>query len=149
MRWSHVGLNCRDPRLTRDFYARWFGFTPARVVPVGGQEIIFIRRGEAYLELFPADPAAAQPSAGDGPAAPGLIRHLAFQVEDVDEFLAGLGPEADVTLGPLGFDDFIPGWRTVWLRDPDGVIVEVSQGYRDQDASELAASGPGAEARRG
>lgn len=149
MRWSHVGLNCRDPRLTRDFYARWFGFTPARVVPVGGQEIIFIRRGDAYLELFPADQAADQAASGDGPTAPGLIRHLAFQVDDVDKFLAGLGPDADVTLGPLSFDDVIPGWRTAWIRDPDGVIVEVSQGYRDQEAGEMAGAGPEAGARHG
>ena len=33
----------------------------------------------------------------------------------------------------MSFDAFIPGWRTVWVLDPDGVIVEVSQGYRDQD----------------
>jgi glyoxylase I family protein len=149
MRWSHVGLNCRDPRQTRDFYVRWFGFTPARVVPAGGREIIFIRRGDAHLELFPADPAEGQPASGDGPASPGLIRHLAFQVEDVGRFLADLGSTADITLGPLDFDEFIPGWRTVWIRDPDGVIVEVSQGYRDQEPDELAAAGPEAGARHG
>lgn len=38
-----------------------------------------------------------------------------------------------VSLGPLEFDDFIPGWRTVWVTDPDGVVVEVSQGYRDEE----------------
>jgi len=37
-----------------------------------------------------------------------------------------------VSLGPLHFDDWIPGWHSVWLRDPDGVIVEVSQGYHDE-----------------
>jgi glyoxylase I family protein len=42
-----------------------------------------------------------------------------------------LGEAAEVTLGPLGFDDFICGWRSVWLRDPDGVIVEISQGFQD------------------
>ena len=31
------------------------------------------------------------------------------------------------------FSDFIPGWRTVWLADPEGNIVEVSQGYTDQE----------------
>jgi hypothetical protein len=43
-----------------------------------------------------------------------------------------LAGEAEVTLGPLDFGDFIPGWRTAWVRDPDGVIVEISQGYVDQ-----------------
>jgi len=44
-----------------------------------------------------------------------------------------MGADAQVTLGPLSFDDFIKGWRTVWLKDPNGNIVEVSQGYTDQE----------------
>jgi glyoxylase I family protein len=44
-----------------------------------------------------------------------------------------MGAEARVTLGPLDFGDFIPGWRTAWVADPDGNIVEISQGYTDQD----------------
>jgi glyoxylase I family protein len=43
-----------------------------------------------------------------------------------------------ISLGPLAFDAYIPGWRTVWITDPDGVIVEVSQGYTDQDPGDLA-----------
>jgi hypothetical protein len=57
--------------------------------------------------------------------------HLAFQVDDLDAFLAGAG-ELDVTLGPLAFDEYIPRWKTIWPRDPDGVVVEVSHGYVDQ-----------------
>ncbi|MCB5180068.1 VOC family protein [Streptomyces antimicrobicus] len=140
MRWSHVGLNCADQKTTEDFYTRYFGFARARVVDLGDTQIVFLRRGDAYLELFPAGAEPARradvgvPPAvagGDGPQAPGRIRHLAFQTDSVDAFLARMGDAADVTLGPLDFDDFICGWRTVWLRDPDGVIVEVSQGYQD------------------
>lgn len=64
------------------------------------------------------------------------MRHLAFQTDSVDGFLATLGDAAEVTLGPLDFDDFICGWRTVWVRDPDGVIVEVSQGFEDEHGRE-------------
>jgi glyoxylase I family protein len=40
-----------------------------------------------------------------------------------------------ITLGViLKVDDFIKGWRTAWLKDPDGNIVEVSQGYKDDDS---------------
>jgi glyoxylase I family protein len=52
--------------------------------------------------------------------------------DDVDAFLASMGDAADVALGPLGFENFLPGWRTAWLRDPDGVIVEISQGFTDE-----------------
>ena len=51
--------------------------------------------------------------------------------EDVDALIEKMGSDAVLTLGPLGFDVFIPGWRTAWLRDPNGHIVEVSQGYKD------------------
>jgi glyoxylase I family protein len=132
MKWSHVGLNCLDLPATEDFYTRVFGFRRARAVPIGdGAQIVFLRRGEAYLELFPAQGGAAAAATADGPAQAGTIRHLAFQVDDIDEFLAGLDGAAPVTLGPLGFEDFIPGWRTVWIADPDGVVIEVSQGYQD------------------
>jgi len=35
-------------------------------------------------------------------------------------------------LGPLGFDAVIQGWRTAWIKDPEGNIVEISQGYKDE-----------------
>ncbi|WKD35659.1 VOC family protein [Streptomyces xanthophaeus] len=132
LRWSHVGLNCTDQKTTEEFYTRYFGFTRARVVDLGETQIVFLRKGDAYLELFAAGGTApARPANDDGPQAPGRMRHLAFQTDSVDAFLAELGDAAEVTLGPLDFDDFICGWRTVWVRDPDGVVVEVSQGYED------------------
>ncbi|MFD4243775.1 VOC family protein [Streptomyces sp. NPDC058525] len=137
MVWSHVGLNCADQKTTEDFYTRYFGFTRARVVDLGEARIVFLRKGDAYLELFAAgDAEPARPANDDGPQAPGRMRHLAFQTDSVDAFLASLGDAAEVTLGPLDFDDFICGWRTVWVRDPDGVIVEVSQGFEDDRTHE-------------
>lgn len=131
--FGHVGLNCRDMRVTERFYVRHLGFTRARVLPLGDQEIVFLRNGDMLLELFQAsDDDPCQPIGADGPTAPG-VRHIAFQTDDVDAILASMGAAADVSLGPLSFDDFIPGWRTVWVRDPDGVIVEITQGYVDQD----------------
>jgi glyoxylase I family protein len=131
--WSHVGLNCRDQAATEAFYRDWFGFERVRTFDVGGdQQIIFLRNGGALLELFAAAGGGA-PATDDGPRMPGTARHLAFQTDDVDAFLARIGDKASVSLGPLDFDDFIPGWRSVWLTDPDGVVVEVSQGYRDGD----------------
>jgi glyoxylase I family protein len=130
MWWSHVGLNCVDQARTEAFYTRWFGFRRARVVPIGDGEIIFLKKGDGYLELFPTTE-RKQPGKADGPQTPGLARHIAFQIENVDELLDEMGDAAELTLGPLGFDEIIPGWRTVWMRDPDGVIVEVSQGFRE------------------
>ncbi|GAB3277771.1 VOC family protein [Larkinella harenae] len=135
--FSHIALSCADPARTEQFYSNHFGFRRARVIPLGGDNaIVFLKNEQAvYLELFRAD--AGLPglpaSDGDGPHYPG-IRHLAFQVTDVDATVQALGQDAEITLGPLDFSDFIPGWKTVWLKDPDGNIVEISQGYTDQEA---------------
>jgi len=31
----------------------------------------------------------------------------------------------------MAFDAFIPGWKTAWVSDPDGNILEISQGFKD------------------
>lgn len=135
LRFAHVALNCKSQSATEAFYAKHFGFQRARVLDIGSkpgeEQIIFIKRGETYLELFQAKgDAPIAPPANDGYAWAG-IRHIAFQVDDVNAALAELGDEATVTLGPFAFDSFIPGWRTVWVKDPDGNIVEISQGFVD------------------
>ena len=130
--FAHVALNCRDIAATEQFYAQHFGFRRARVIDLGADQIVFLKSGAMYLELFRAtDPLPTVAPDHDGPAWPG-VRHIAFQVEDVDAKLAEIGNDALVSLGPLAFDDFIPGWKTVWVRDPDGLIVEISQGFVDQ-----------------
>ena len=130
--FSHVALSCGDPIATERFYTKHFGFTRARVIPLGAQQIVFIKAGNVYLELFQAEGTPpAPPAAADGPHHAGF-RHIAFTVDNVDAAIAAMGADAKVTLGPLSFDDFIPGWRTVWVADPDGNVVEISQGYTDQ-----------------
>jgi len=60
---------------------------------------------------------------------------LTIEVDDVDAKLAAMGADANITAGPMSFDAFIPGWRTAWVADPDGNIVEISQGYVDAPGS--------------
>jgi glyoxylase I family protein len=129
--WSHVALNCLDQQATEDFYRKWFDFERARVVPLGEEQIVFLRQGDVHLELFHATADAIGEPTADGPQNTGTVRHIAFQTDDLDAFLTLIGDAVPISLGPLSFENFIPGWRTVWLIDPDGVIVEVSQGYRD------------------
>lgn len=132
LHWSHVALNCRDQHTTEDFYRKWFGFEPARVVSVGTEKVVFLRRGDSYLELFHVTADAFEEAVADGPQNTGIVRHVAFQTNDLDAFLAQIGDTVPISLGPIRFDEFIPGWRSVWLIDPDGVIVEVSEGYSDE-----------------
>jgi len=134
LRFAHVAMGCEDPIAVERFYTKYFGFKRARVIPLGDEQIVFIKSGEFSLELFQAKEEAPVPKAGgDGPQYPGL-RHLAFQVDNVDALVKAMGDDANVTLGPLDFNDFIPGWRTVWVADPEGNIVEISQGYVDEES---------------
>ncbi len=129
--FHHVAISCRDLNATEQFYSKHFGFKRARAIPLGETQIVFIKSGDVYLELFEAEGEAPDPApTNDGHHYPGW-RHIAFMVDDVDAKLAEMGAEAQITLGPLDFDDFIPGWRTVWVADPDGNIVEITQGYKD------------------
>ncbi len=134
--FSQVALTCQDPIATEKFYSQYFGFKRARVAPLpDGDQIVFLKMADSafYLELFKAkEPSPVPPPTNDGPQYPG-VRQLAFKVDSVDAKLAEMGEDAKITLGPLNFDDYIPGWRTVWLADPDGNIVEISEGFVDQD----------------
>jgi choline dehydrogenase len=135
--FNHVALTCRDPIAVERFYSRYFGFRRARVVPLPDhKQIVFIKSGEMYLELFAADTAAPIPTpTGDGQHYPG-VRHIAFKVDNLDNALETMGEEIRkrFTLGPLDFSAIIPHWRTVWLADPEGNIVEISQGFVDQES---------------
>lgn len=132
--FAHIALNCQDPINVERWYAKHFGFQRIRVIDIGeGNQIVFTQGSGLCLELFKADQdAPAPPQPGDGPQWPG-VRHIAFQVDSVDDTLQEMGDAAEVSLGPLDFNDFISGWRTVWLKDPEGNIVEISQGFVAQD----------------
>ena len=133
MAFHHMAIACQDPLAIERYYTRYFGFQRARVLPVGDTQIVFIKSGDAYLELFQAKEPRPHPRVmDDGPWYPEW-RHIAFKVDNVDAKLAEMGDDAHVTLGPFDFDAFIPGWRTVWVADPEGNIVEITQGYVDQD----------------
>jgi glyoxylase I family protein len=134
MSFNHIGLTAKDPIALEKFYTKYFGFQRARVIPLGDDgQIVFIKLGDMYLEIFGTaeDRPTAAPE-NDGYSYPG-IRHIAFKVDSVDDKLAEIGDDATITFGPFGFDDFIPGWRTVWVSDPAGNIVEISQGFVDED----------------
>ena len=141
-RFAHIALNCTDLPAAESFYTTWFGFSRSRVFELPDTPVVFLTNDVVQLELFHTPGIVGSADAGgapdpgsidaDGPHTPGQIRHLAFQVDDVQAFLDRVAGRIPVTLGPLAFDSFIPGWRSAWLRAPDNVIIEVSQGYTDR-----------------
>ncbi len=136
--FAHIGISCKDMLVTEKFYTKHFGFRRARVIHIGNDQIIFLKRDSdnLYLEMFKStEDVDNVTGTKDGPNSPGF-KHLAFKVDSVDKTLEQMGDDAKITQGPMNFDAFIPGWRAVWLSDPDGRIVEISQGYVDENNPE-------------
>ncbi|MAT38371.1 MAG: glyoxalase [Ectothiorhodospiraceae bacterium] len=131
--FHHMAIACKDQDTIERWYCKYFGFERARLIDLGEEKIVFIKNGDAYLELFAAKEDRPYPS----PVADGVWfpdwRHIAFKVDDIDAKIAEMGDDANITQGPMDFSGFIPGWKTVWVADPEGNIVEISQGYVDQD----------------
>ena len=52
MKFSHVAINCKDPKVIEQYYTRNFGFKRARAIPLGDWDLVFLKSGDMYLELF-------------------------------------------------------------------------------------------------
>ncbi|WP_157315348.1 VOC family protein [Chitinibacter sp. GC72] len=132
IRFSHIALNCKDPIAQEEFYTRHFGFERARVYDPGSHEVVMIRLGDCYIELFAArKERQLAPPEKDGYDSVGM-RHFCFEVDDLDALLAAMGDEAVITLGPLDMGQYIENMKVTWIKDPEGNIIELNQGYRDQ-----------------
>lgn len=128
----HMGLSCKNPILIEKFYVKYFGFRRARVYDPGPNQVVMIKLGQFYLELFPATENSPVPEASEaGQNYPGW-KHLAFKVDSIEHKLQELGELASLTLGPLEMDSFIKGMKVCWIKDPEGNIVELSEGYSDE-----------------
>lgn len=135
--FSQIALNCKDQSVTEAFYTKYFGFRRVRVITLPDKEIIFLKMLDCsiYLELFKAtEESPLPPAEQDGYVFPAVVRQLGFKVDDVAAKLKEIeaGGDLQINLGPLNFSDFIPDWITVWIRDPDGAIVELSQNFVDE-----------------
>jgi glyoxylase I family protein len=129
----HVALNCKDPIAIERFYAEHFGFKRARVYEPGPNQVVVITSGNLSFELFPAvGEAPTWPAGKAGPEYHGL-RHIAFLVDDLDAKLAELGDRVKIDLGPLDMSQYIQGMRVAWVTDPEGNILELNQGYVDEE----------------
>jgi glyoxylase I family protein len=124
VKFGHVGLNCIDVDATERFYSLYFGFTRDNEITLNNTRLVFISSGDVVFELFEAKGADALHQGATGPEAPGF-RHLAIQVDSVAAILASLDGEADITQGPLDLSGYGLSAAIVWLRDPDGRILEL------------------------
>lgn len=123
-RIHHIAVICSDYQKSKHFYTEVLGL---RVV----QEIYRKARnsykldlevaGQYQIELFSFPNPPARPS---GPEAAGL-RHLAFEVDNVEDAVAWLNSKG-VNAEPIRTDEFT-GKRFTFFADPDGLPLEFYQ----------------------
>lgn len=118
----HVAVICSDYQKSKDFYVRILGLTPIREVYREERESYKLDLevgGQYQIELFSfPDP----PSRPNRPEAVGL-RHLAFEVEDIEEEVAEL-VKHDISVEPIRVDPFT-NKKYTFFADPDGLPIEL------------------------
>lgn len=121
---DHLVLTVDDIAATRRFYERALGMQSTRFVPADGSERWALSFGVQKINLHQAgaefDPKAAQPTRGSA--------DLCFLSETpVAEWVAHLESEGiAIEEGPVRRSGAQGPILSVYLRDPDGNLIEVS-----------------------
>ncbi|MFP9113244.1 VOC family protein [Flavobacterium sp. RHBU_3] len=117
----HTAIICSNYEVSKTFYTDVLGLSVlAEVYREERQsyKLDLALNGEYVIELFSFPAPPARPSR---PEAVGL-RHIAFQVPDIEETLKCLD-EKGVAYEPLRIDEFT-GSRFTFIADPDGLPIE-------------------------
>jgi glyoxylase I family protein len=118
----HVAVICSDYQKSKDFYVRILGLTPIREVYREERESYKLDLeigGQYQIELFSFP---NPPTRLNRPEAVGL-RHLAFEVEDIEEEAAEL-VKHDIIVEPIRIDPFT-NKKYTFFADPDGLPIEL------------------------
>ena len=158
---NHLALVCRDMAETVAFYTEKLGMPLVKTValPDGGQHFFFDCGGDTLLAFFwwPDAPAAAPgiASVADFPAEPksavGSMNHVAFDMDN-DQLEAAVQrlKAAGIPVLPVvvNHDDSPQGasremhdgvWvRSVYFRDPNGIMLEYAATLRDFRPEDVA-----------
>jgi catechol 2,3-dioxygenase-like lactoylglutathione lyase family enzyme len=141
VRIQHVGLVVSDLERSRRFYAEALGLEEVPRPPNFTFAGAWFSAGEDQIHLLLESDTTGRAGTGDpGPSASvGLANHLALEVDDISSALARL-EENGVPLigGPMPRGD---GYVQVFMRDPDGHVVELFQ-WTGEDQSEAQERAP-------
>ena len=159
---NHLALVCRDMAETVEFYTKALGMPLVKTValPDGGQHFFFDCGGDTLLAFFwwPDSPPAAPGIASvrdfpsDGKSAVGSMNHVAFDMDEdkLEASIAQLqaaGVHVSVPIvvnhddSPMGVSrEMNEGvWvRSVYFRDPNGIMLEYAAIVRAFKPSDIA-----------
>ncbi|MES2826734.1 MAG: VOC family protein [Bacteroidota bacterium] len=117
----HIAIICTDYEVSKHFYTKILGLEIVREVYRAERKsykLDLSLAGQYVIELFSFPEPAPRPSR---PEAAGL-RHLAFEVDDLDAVVAGLTDQG-VIAEPIRVDEFT-GKRFTFIADPDQLPLE-------------------------
>jgi glyoxylase I family protein len=117
----HIAIICSDYAISKKFYTEKLGLTIVREVYREARDSykLDLALGEQYIiELFSFPNPPARPSR---PEACGL-RHLAFQVKNIEETVCQLAA-VNIDSEPIRIDEFT-GKKFTFIADPDDLPIE-------------------------
>jgi glyoxylase I family protein len=118
----HIAVICSNYEVSKDFYVRILGLTPIREVyreERDSYKLDLEVNGQYQIELFSfPDP----PARVNYPEAAGL-RHLAFEVENIEEAIQYLTSE-EVKVEDIRIDPWTQK-KFTFFADPDGLPIEL------------------------
>ncbi len=121
---AHVGIRVHDLDRSRRFYAS-LGFEFV-IGPIGPEPVAIVKHpnGIEINFILNARESLAPNVLMDVPEKHAGITHVALSVSDLDQAIAALAA-ASIPLsgGPI---DFPTGHRAVFVRDPDGNVIELN-----------------------
>ena len=122
--FAHVGIRVRDLETSRAFYAGLgFEFIAG---PLGPEPVAILAHpsGTVINFILNASTSGTENVLMDVPEKHPGFTHMALAVRDVDAVKQELESQGiRITEGPIDF----PGARAVFVRDPDGNVIEFNQ----------------------
>lgn len=122
----HIAIICSNYEVSKDFYVNKLGFTVLAEVYRSERQsykLDLAVNGVYQIELFSFPDPVPRPSR---PEATGL-RHLAFEVDDVEKVVERLNAKG-ITTEAIRVDEFT-GKKFTFFTDPDGLPLEIYERF--------------------
>jgi lactoylglutathione lyase len=117
----HVGVHVASLERSIAFYEAVFGLQLAARLTLGSEQLAFLEAGNARVELI-ADGGAGRET--------GVVDHLAFEVETLDDWVPRLRAHAVDLLDTAPVDVPMLGARFLFCLGPDGERIELFEPAR-------------------
>ncbi len=120
----HVGFVVSDLDRSLEFYESLGFEIESSMAPEPGRSLTFIRLGDFYLELFWYEQTPVAPPVPEGRQLG--FRHFALKTNDIDGVVAELKAR-NLVPADAEIREVMGRYRLLFLHDPDGIEIEISQ----------------------